>query len=309
MGPGASAVGRWTLLGPPQVSTCGVGMRGGTAYPPGAGLVPASGRSAPLPARPRAGARLSLEESRRKEHQGGRGSSSLDPPFLVWGDPAGVLSFFSAWPAAHEPTPVTARPPAGRAGTGGFADGKGPTRIEFKNSTKKRSKSVHVHGARNSPSTGTMRHTAKTSEWERAGYKTGGPGGLPPALFLPISREKWGPPPGRRCPGALRPEAPGKPRPPEGYVVPYRAPARSRAGNRVAGLDLRWSKTGPPAAPAAAVSAQLFYQRPHPAGLVPVLLGVVPEELPQAGVLGGLRPGQVGRHGRLLLAEPPAEGP
>ena len=61
--------------------------------------------------------------------------------------------------------------------------------------------------------------------------------------------------------------------------------------------------------PAAAVSAQLFYQRPHPAGLVPVLLGVVPEELPQAGVLGGLRPGQVGRHGRLLLAEPPAEGP
>ena len=44
--------------------------------------------------------------------------------------------------------------------------------------------------------------TAKTSEWERAGYKTGGPGGLPPALFLPISREKWGPPPGRRSPKA-----------------------------------------------------------------------------------------------------------
>ena len=84
--------------------------------------------------------------------------------------------------------------------------------------------------------------TAKTSEWERAGYKTGGPGGLPPALFLPISREKWGPPPGRRGPGALRPEAPEKPRPPEGYVVPYRAPARDRAGNRVAGLDLRRSR-------------------------------------------------------------------
>ena len=28
-----------------------------------------------------------------------------------------------------------------------------------------------------------------------------------PALFLPISREKWGPPPGRRGNGALRPEA------------------------------------------------------------------------------------------------------
>ena len=123
MGPGASAVGRWTLLGPPQVGTCGVGMRGGTAYPPGAGLVPASGRSAPLPARPRAGARLSLEESRRKEHQGGRGSSSLDPPFLVGGTLRGA-SFFFAWPAALYLTPVTARPPAGRAGGGGFADGK-----------------------------------------------------------------------------------------------------------------------------------------------------------------------------------------
>ena len=29
---------------------------------------------------------------------------------------------------------------------------------------------------------------------------------MPPALFLPISREKWGPPPGRRGPGALRPK-------------------------------------------------------------------------------------------------------
>ena len=75
----------------------------------------ALGAQRPVPARPRAGARLSLEESRRKEHQGGRGSSSLDPPFLVWGDPAGS-SLFSAWPAALYLTPVTARPPAGRAG-------------------------------------------------------------------------------------------------------------------------------------------------------------------------------------------------
>ena len=46
-----------------------------------------------------------------------------------------------------------------------------------------------------------------------------------PALFLPISRAKWGPPPGRRGNGALRPEAPEKPRPPVGYVVPA-APRR-----------------------------------------------------------------------------------
>ena len=99
----------------------------GSTYPSGGrGCSGASGRSAPLPARPRAGARLSLEESRRKEHQGGRGSSSLDPPFPVGGTLRGS-SLFSAWPAAHFPTPVTARPPAGRAGAGGFADGKGPS--------------------------------------------------------------------------------------------------------------------------------------------------------------------------------------
>ena len=34
-----------------------------------------------------------MEESRRKEHQGGRGSSSLDPPFLVWGTLRGSSLF------------------------------------------------------------------------------------------------------------------------------------------------------------------------------------------------------------------------
>ena len=72
------------------------------------------GRSAPLPARPRAGARLSLEESRRKEHQGGRGSSSLDPPFLVGGTLRGG-SFFFAWPAAHV-SHARNGPPTGWAG-------------------------------------------------------------------------------------------------------------------------------------------------------------------------------------------------
>ena len=61
-----------------------------------------------------------MEESRRKEHQGGRGSSSLDPPFLVWGDPAGVLLLFLPGLRPICPTPVTARPPAGRAGKGGL---------------------------------------------------------------------------------------------------------------------------------------------------------------------------------------------
>ena len=64
-------------------------------------------------------------ESRRKERQGGRGSSSLDPPFLVWGDPAGVLLLFLPGLRPICPTPVTARPPAGRAGKGGGCSRKG----------------------------------------------------------------------------------------------------------------------------------------------------------------------------------------
>ena len=70
---------------------------------------------------------------------------------------------------------------------------------------------------------------------------------MPPALFLPISREKWGPRRAGGPPGALRPEAPEKPRPPKGYAVPHHSPARDRAGTHVAGLDLRRSQTGPPA--------------------------------------------------------------
>ena len=47
-------------------------------------------------------------------------------------------------------------------------------------------------------------------------------------------------------PGALRPEAPEKPRPPKGYAVPHRAPARDRAGTHAAGSTLRRSQPGPP---------------------------------------------------------------
>ena len=88
--------------------------------------------------------------------------------------------------------------------------------------------------------------TAKTSEWERAGPKPGGPGGLPPALFLPISREKWGPPPGRRGNGALRPEAPEKPRPPVGYAVPYRSPRPGPGGNPPRRVHPAGVQKGPP---------------------------------------------------------------
>ena len=51
----------------------------------------------------------------------------------------------------------------------------------------------------------------KRASGSKRAIKTGGPGGLPPALFLPISREKWGPRRAGGPPGALRPEAGNSP--------------------------------------------------------------------------------------------------
>ena len=84
---------------------------------------------------------------------------------------------------------------------------------------KKRPKSGHVHGHRNSPSTGTPRlPTPKPASGNERALKKGGGGGPPPRLFASgLSLEKaW-------------------------------IPARDRAETHVAGLDLRRSQTGPPA--------------------------------------------------------------
>ena len=204
--------------------------------------------------RPAPGGGPAFFERKPEERTPGRREvlSALDPPLSGWWPERGFL-FLQNWPAALYPTPVTARPPAGRAGKRGFADGKGrpctqpflveaekggsrlspqrnfspaplgnpvaPSSVTFGDSfpprgslwvvqpyTKKRSKSGHVHGFRNSPSTGTMRPTTpkRASGNERA-IKKGVQGARPPALFLPISREKWGPrraggPPGRCAP-------------------------------------------------------------------------------------------------------------
>ena len=198
--------------------------------------------------------------------------SALDPPLSGWWPERGFL-FLQNWPAALHPTPVTARPPAGRAGKRGFADGKGrpctqPFLVEIKKGApacrpngifllprwatrspphqspsvtaspqgeasglcyptrKKRPKSGYADGPRNSPPyRNTAPHHAKTSEWQRAGHKKGGPGGKAPGPLSPHFSGEMGTPPGRRAPGALRPEASQEPRPPEGYAVPYRAPS------------------------------------------------------------------------------------
>ena len=71
---------------------------------------------------------------------------------------------------------------------------------------KKRPKSGYADGHRNSPPTGTLRPTTpKPASGNERAIKKGVQGARPPALFLPISREKWGPrraggPPGRCAP-------------------------------------------------------------------------------------------------------------
>ena len=59
-----------------------------------------------------------MEESRRKEHQGGERFSPPWTHLSLVGGQGEVFSMFRDWPAAHKPTFVTARPPAGRAGKG-----------------------------------------------------------------------------------------------------------------------------------------------------------------------------------------------
>ena len=81
---------------------------------------------------------------------------------------------------------------------------------------KKRPKSGHVHGHRNSPSTGTLRPTTpKPASGNERAMKKGVQGATPPALFPPA------------------------------FSGESRAPARSRAGTHVAGPTLRRSRRHP----------------------------------------------------------------
>ena len=146
------------------------------------GALTGLGAQRPVGRLPGGGPRFSRETGGKRAR--GESFSPLDS--LLWFlGPCKGSSLFSAWPAALYLTPVTARPPAGRAGRGGFADGKGLTRIEFKNSTKK---APQIRACTWAPKQPNYRPAAppnaKTSERQQAGHKKwGGAGGIPPRLF------------------------------------------------------------------------------------------------------------------------------
>ena len=169
------------------------------------GALTCLGAQRPVGRLPGGGPRFSRETGGKRAR--GESFSPLDS--LLWFlGPCKGSSLFSAWPAALYLTPVTARPPAGRAGRGGFADGKGLTRIEFKNSTKK---APQIRACTWAPKQPNYRPAAppnaKTSERQQAGHKKWRAGGIPPRLFASgLSLEKaWIPRPGpggkppRRC--------------------------------------------------------------------------------------------------------------
>ena len=123
VGPGAS-VGRWSGLGPAQVSPCEVGSRpvpgGGAAgycVPFGWwGLFRCLGAQRPV-ARPAPGGGPAFFGRKPEERTPGRKRFFLPgPTFSGLGGPCGGPPSFLPGLRPICPTPVTARPPAGRAG-------------------------------------------------------------------------------------------------------------------------------------------------------------------------------------------------
>ena len=111
------------IYGPPShwLGACAAGGRTLRVCPSAVPL----GRSAPR-VRPAPGGGPAFFGRKPEERTPGRKRFFLPgPTFSGWGDPAGVLSFFLPGLRPICPTPVTARPPAGRAGRGGCCSRKG----------------------------------------------------------------------------------------------------------------------------------------------------------------------------------------
>ena len=106
----------------------------------------------------------------------------------------------------HQSPSVTASP-QGEAFVGGMT----PQRKAFSPNPCSRKMRIQVRARRWAPKQPLDRnnapHHAKTSEWKRAGHKKRGSRGLAPGPLSPHFSGEMGTPPGRRAPGALRPEA------------------------------------------------------------------------------------------------------
>ena len=140
-----------------------------------------------FPARPRAGARLSLEESRRKEHQG-----QAPGPRVLW--PLVATRWFLGWLPLMRSRGYFLR--YAKTDLGRIFRKKYAEKAFLR---KKGSKSGHADGHRNSLMTVPLRPTTpkRASDSERP-LNPGGAGGHPPRLFASgLSLEKaWIPRPG-----------------------------------------------------------------------------------------------------------------
>ena len=201
-----SAVGRWSGFGPAQVQTCNVVPR-------------------PVPG---GGSRLSLGESPDAKSRGGGpppplglGAAHCRSLVLAWWGAAGrSLGYF----VTHVRAPIWEL---------SFAKMLSSI-FPLENASQIGLSIPEVIAPRTDQ---RQRSPKRANESERA-INPGVQGAPPPALFLPISREKWGPPPGRRGPpGRCAPRVLPS-HPPEGYA----ASGCPRQGGRVwtsAGPDLR----------------------------------------------------------------------
>ena len=199
MGPGASAVGRWSLLGPaPSNPRRGPGGRiSGRTYPTGGRGCSGLGARVGGPACP-AGSPF-LPRNGEKE---GRGQAPWTPGFYGPLRRSLVLGSLSLirWRGYFVRYPNTdlGRIFPEKYAEKAFYERKSPNQGTYM-------------GTVIAPPPGQCGTNAKTSEWERAGAIWGG-GGTPRDFASGLSLEKaW-------------------------------IPARDRAGNHLAGANLRWSK-------------------------------------------------------------------
>ncbi len=164
----------------------------------GRGFSEASGRSAPLPRLPGGGPHFSREMGRKRA-----GAAPLDPQLY---SPLAAARWFLGSLSLKRSRGYflrDAKTDLGRIFEKKYA-GKHFCERKFPNQGTYMDPEIDARPKQ-------CATTAKTSEWERAGHKKGGPGGTPLGFFLPISSQEMG------------------------------TPARGRAGTHVAGLDLHWS--------------------------------------------------------------------